>query len=94
MCGKHDFQACKYLGIIFVNSLFRTGFAVVEFMETSEVELVPGFWFKDKKTCLWPSEWKFAKIATAIRQKAAYDDSFNAIRVKLLYETGKYTMIK
>jgi hypothetical protein len=49
MCGKHDFQACKYLGIIFVNSLFRTGFAVVEFMETSAVEMVPGSWLKDKK---------------------------------------------
>ena len=67
-----------------------TGFAVVEFMETSAVELVPGSWLKDKKTCLWPSEWKFAKIATVIGQKAAPDDSFNAIRVKLLYETDSY----
>jgi len=72
--------------------LFRTGFAVVEFLETNEVELVPGSWLKDKKTCLWPSEWKSTKISTAIRQKATPDDSFNAIRVKILYETGKYVL--
>lgn len=76
--------------------LFRPvyGFAVVEFTEEKEVEVVPVKWLStDMKICFWPAFKTQAKLRMAVLQMVNPTDSFLPLPVKVLYQTGMHSYL-
>ena len=99
MCGniqqisthKHDKE---YKINEYENFLHRKDYAVVEFLDTNEIEIIPSCWLlKDGKKCVWPNNWKPSRISNAVKLKDSPDDTFTAFKVKVLYDTGKLLYI-
>jgi len=65
-------------------------FKIVEFLETREVELVPGAWVKDNE-CLWPA-LKGKALETAIKLKVNPEPSWMPWTVRQMFTTGMYTV--
>ena len=62
---------------------------MVEFLDTNEIEVVPSSWLiNDGKKCVWPINWKPTRISNAVRLRESPDNTFNAFKVKVLYDTG------
>ena len=75
-------------------SIFSSGYAVVEFVDNNEVEIIPTSWLvKDRKKCVWPNQWKPTRISNAVRQKHPPDYTFTTFKIKVLYETGMNTKL-
>lgn len=67
-------------------------YAVVEFTDTNEVELVPVSWItSDKKECFWPNFRSTSKQKMAVRQGMLPNSTeFKKFVVKIMYQTKDY----
>lgn len=64
-------------------------YAVVEFTEENQVEVVPAKWLStDQKQCFWPINKSSDKVNMAIKQLVTPTADFKPFPVKVLYQTG------
>uniref|UniRef100_A0A667YTF4 DUF4806 domain-containing protein n=1 Tax=Myripristis murdjan TaxID=586833 RepID=A0A667YTF4_9TELE len=66
-------------------------FKIVEFLETNEVELVPGAWVKDN-VCLWPA-LRGKALETAIKQQVSPGPDWMTWNIRVMFTTGMYMKI-
>ncbi|XP_029927899.1 uncharacterized protein LOC115373567 [Myripristis murdjan] len=63
-------------------------FKIVEFLETNEVELVPGAWVKDN-VCLWPA-LRGKALETAIKQQVSPGPDWMTWNIRVMFTTDNY----
>lgn len=64
-------------------------YAVVEFTEEDEVEVVPVGWLADGgNKCNWPNIRSTAKISSLIKADVAPKDDFKLLPIRVLAKTG------
>nr|XP_001344635.2 uncharacterized protein LOC100005637 [Danio rerio] len=64
-------------------------FHIVEFIESSEVEVVPSSWVQNG-ACAWPSYKSMAKIHKAVTLQDSPNQSWATFRVRIIYTTDSY----
>lgn len=62
-------------------------FHIVEFTESSEVEVVPSSWVQNG-TCAWPTYKSVSKIQKAVTQQESPNHTWTAFRVRIIHTTG------
>ncbi|XP_062597855.1 uncharacterized protein LOC134259266 isoform X2 [Saccostrea cucullata] len=66
-------------------------YAVVEFTEEEEVEVVPVKWLAtDEKTCYWPNMRSTAKISGLIKAEVEPKENFKQLPVRVLAKAADY----
>lgn len=101
MSGRGNSQQnyCLYLKTtivvynrILIQILIRSindGYAVVEFTDENEVDVVPVRWLANKDTmCQWPTYRMTAKITKAVKANIAPNAEFRPLPVRVLPKTG------
>lgn len=67
------------------------GYAVVEFTDENEVDVVPVRWLANKDTmCQWPTYRMTAKITKAVKANIAPNAEFRPLSVRVLAKTADY----
>ncbi|XP_067282158.1 uncharacterized protein [Pseudorasbora parva] len=64
-------------------------FHIVEFIESSEVEVVPSSWVQNG-TCAWPTYKSVAKIQKAVTLHESPNHTWSAFRVRIIHSTDTY----
>lgn len=65
-------------------------YAVVEFTDGLEVEVIPSAWLTDnKKKAYWPMWRNMTKVQSAIKQCLKPEADFMCLDIRVLYESGK-----
>lgn len=66
------------------------GYAVVEFTDENEVDVVSVRWLADGDTrCQWPTYRMTAKITKAVKANIAPNAEFKLLSVRVLAKTGE-----
>jgi hypothetical protein len=66
-------------------------FKVVLFLDSEEVEVVPGSWVEESNgttICYWPPYSKPSAFFKAVRQQKPREQTWGVHRVRCLFETG------
>ncbi|KAL1258148.1 hypothetical protein QQF64_011392 [Cirrhinus molitorella] len=90
ICKDHDNTAKA--GILSAEEaicIFKKMFHIVEFSESSEVEVVPSSWVQNK-TCVWPSYKSLTKIHKAVTMQECPTPTWTTFRVRILHTTETY----
>lgn len=69
-------------------------YAVVEFTDGLEVEVIPSAWLtENKKKAYWPMWRNMTKVQSAIKQCLKPGADYMCLDIRVLYESGKINVL-